>query len=198
MPASRATGALVDAHLDDLSKAARAVFGELMDGSDPADALGFALFSDVDGADVTAAVNTRQTLAENIERYSDPEYSEGLEPEFSWERYLRFAPGEWTLTSADLDTAATRRLREVWDTIKAIREQVSTKEAVYWPSIQYETGYISLGYLIEDGWCDGYPEAVRVFTVMDDDDDLDDMARWLGMLNDQRWDEVEAYLTNEY
>ena len=59
MPASRATGALVDAHLDDLSKAARAVFEELLDGSDPADVLGFALLSDVDGAGVTAAVNPR-------------------------------------------------------------------------------------------------------------------------------------------
>lgn len=197
MPASRAAGALVDAHLEALSRSFQRTFEALIEGIAPDDIIGFGVFSDVDGADITAAVNTKQDLAANLERYSDPSYSEDLPPEFSWERYLRWAIGEWPRNSLEHSPEAAEQMREIWDTIAKLREQAPANDRQYWPSIQYEAAWIAMGYAVEDGWFDKWPQAVRVFAVMDDDEDMDTRIRWLGDLNHERRDEVEQYVWNE-
>lgn len=197
MPASPEAGALVDAHLTELCQRVQAAFAGLLDGVDPANVIGFALFSDADGADLTAAINTRDDLAANLSRYSDPEYSRGLPPEFSWERYLRWAPGEWSRSSLTHAQAAAEPMRELWTRIAELSDEAPKRDREYWPSIQFEAAVIAIGIAWEQGWFDAFPDAVRVFAVMDGDEDAQTRARWLDSLNPDRWEEVNAYVTYE-
>ncbi len=197
MPASATTGALVDANLADLSQAARKAFTALAQGINPADVLGFGLFSDVDGADVTAAIQTRSGLAESLEHYASPAF-EAVDDDFDWQLYLTWYPGEWACTSDDLPPAASADLKRVWGTIRDLKNAVDAEEAQYWPSIQYEAAFIAIGLAWEEGFFADYPNATRVFAVMDGDQDAETVLRWLSDLNYERADEARAYVVQEF
>lgn len=194
--AEPAIAALVEPYVAALSQAARGAFAALTDGLDAEQIIGFALFSDVDAADITAAINTRADLAANLKHYSQPESAEGLPPEFSWERYLRWAPGEWS-TNTENDDAAAQPMRAVWDDIAGLREETKQADPTTWPRLQFEAACFALRRLIDDGWFDDYSAAVRAFAVMGGDEDLQTRATWLGSLNPDRWDEVCEYVITE-
>ena len=194
--AEPAIAALVEPYVTALSLAASRAFAALTDGLDAEQIIGFALFSDADGVDITAAINTLADLTANLKHYSQPEFAEGLPPEFSWERYLRWAPGEWPTTSEHDDPAA-EPMRAVWDDIAGLREVIIEADPTAWPTLQHEAACFALRELIDDGWFDDSPEAVRAFAVMGGDENLQTRATWLGSLNPGRWDEICEYVLTE-
>lgn len=187
-------GSLVQARVRDLAAAMGQSLDALVDGLAPAEVVGLGFVSAADCSRLTPVVNTRHDLQAALQHQADP--AREARPGFDRERFYRWCARQWPLTGGD--GPGDELLHHIWGRMRAIREQVSPAERASWPEIQYEAAMFALGVLREAGWFDKFPHAVRVFTVADDELDLTVRSRWLGLLNLDEWDEIEAYLATEH
>lgn len=187
-------GSLIQAQVRDLAAAMGQSLDALVEGLRPADVVGLGFISESDGSRLIPVANTRRALLAALQHEADPQRE--ARSGFDRERFYRWCARQWPLTGGD--GPGDELLHHIWGRMRAVREQVSPAERASWPEIQYEAAMFSLGVLREAGWFDKFPHAVRVFTVDDDQLELTVRSRWLGLLNLDEWDEIEAYLATEH
>lgn len=187
-------GSLVQARVRDLAAAMGQSLDALVDGLAPAEVVGLGFVSTADCSRLTPVANTRHDLQAALQHQADP--AREARPGFDRERFYRWCARQWPLTGGEGEADAP--LRATWAAISAIRDEVSPEEREAWPAIQFEAAMFAMAYLRDFGWFDKFPHAVRVFTVDDDQLELTVRSRWLGLLNLDEWDEIEAYLATEH
>ncbi len=194
MAVSRATDAFFQERVGPLSQTIRQVFEALTADVDPADVLGLGVFSDVVGASLVVAVNTRQGYEANLLQYAGPD-----DDAIDWELYLRWYPGEWQRNDTDYPTPASADIDRIWGELRDLESSAPKGDRRYWPSIQFETAALAMGYLQEDGWFARFPNSIRTVAIMDEGFTVpEDFYRWGRWVNDESaLSELARYIAHE-
>lgn len=168
---------LVAGLLPEVVGAARRSFALLVDDVPPSEVVGFALYSDPDGATIVAAAGTRASYDALVTRH--PEASD----------YFRWSPQEWgrssmTITErglADPLDPAHERLDDLHDLVDAERPPLTLRQL---RESVWQLCAAVLAELHRERWFDDYPNAVRAVEVSDHELDHGLWTTWVQQCNE--------------